>query len=179
MIAWLENWLEGPKNQTHRQDGRKERDRLQQKNHIVGYSPTDVNCQQTTNQRLAEKRALFCMIAFTREYISQSEFCERERPRMSNNASLCCRRSPSSLPPPPAAQAKPKEATETSRSETCSSYQMGPSRGFSNGLSEHKSDILKLVTRTELVLNSSTGAVSASYSILRSLHIETYCTKIS
>ena len=145
-----------------------------------GGGGTNVNCQQTTNQRLAEKRALFCMTAFTREYISQSEFCERERPRMSNNASLCCRRSPSSLPPPPAAQAKPKEATETSRSETCSSYQMGPSRGFSNnGPSEHKSDILKLVTRTEFVLNSSTGAVSASYSILTSLHIETYCTKIS
>ena len=38
---------------------------------IVGYSSTNVNVQQTTNQRLAEKCTFFCMTAFTRnEYFN-------------------------------------------------------------------------------------------------------------
>ena len=47
----------------------------------------NVKCKQTTNQRLAEKRALFCMTAFTRDkyqrdWINQSEFHGRESPTM-------------------------------------------------------------------------------------------------
>ena len=34
---------------------------------LVGYSPTNANCQQTTDQRLAEKRVLFCMTVFMRD----------------------------------------------------------------------------------------------------------------
>ena len=34
------------------------------KPYIVGYSLTNVNCQQTTNQRLVEKRGFFCITTF-------------------------------------------------------------------------------------------------------------------
>ena len=37
------------------------------KTHIVGYSPTNVSCQQTTNQRLEVKCALFCITAFMQD----------------------------------------------------------------------------------------------------------------
>ena len=44
--------------------GRKGKERLQQRLTHIGYLFTNVNCQQTTNQRLAEKCALFCMTVF-------------------------------------------------------------------------------------------------------------------
>ena len=39
----------------------------QMEGRVVRNSPTNVNCQQTTNHGLAEKRALFCTAAFTRD----------------------------------------------------------------------------------------------------------------
>ena len=37
------------------------------KTHIVGYSPTNVSCQQTNNQKLEAKCALFCITAFMQD----------------------------------------------------------------------------------------------------------------
>ena len=53
------------------------------KTHIVGHSPTNVNCQQTTNQRLAESPY--------NVWVSQSEF----------HVGLCCRGTHSLLSPFP------------------------------------------------------------------------------
>ena len=69
------------------------------KTHIVGYSLTNVNCQQTTNQRLAEKRALCCMATFMWMNINVNGLANQNlRPRISNNVGLSCRHS---LPFPP------------------------------------------------------------------------------